>query len=92
MNQEVGGQKSAIRRCLCYPRNPRFNFSRGSFEIRRDSKSRCGQTESQLAGRPSFSGHTNLLVLQLALHFEPLRLDRLNDFLGFVSLEALLNF
>ena len=39
-----------------------------------------------------FSGDANLPVLQLALHFEPLRLDRLNDFLGFVSFEALLDF
>jgi hypothetical protein len=39
-----------------------------------------------------FSGDANLLILQLALHFETLRLYRLNDFLGFVSFESLPNF
>ena len=34
----------------------------------------------------------DLLVLQLALHFEILTLDRLDDFLGFVSFESLLDF
>ena len=38
------------------------------------------------------SGDANLSILQLALDFETLRLDRLNDLFGFVSLEALANF
>ena len=37
-------------------------------------------------------GDANLSILQLALHLETLRLDRLNNFLGFVSLQALSNF
>src|SRR4029453_5977360 len=39
-----------------------------------------------------FSRNSNLSILQLALHFETLRLDRLNDFLRFIPFEALLNF
>src|SRR5258708_33927228 len=39
-----------------------------------------------------FSGDANLSILQLALHFEVLRLDRLDDFLGFGAFETLLNF
>jgi hypothetical protein len=39
-----------------------------------------------------FSSNSNLLVLQLALHLETLRLDRLNNLLRLVSFEALLNF
>jgi len=38
-----------------------------------------------------FSGHANLSILQLALNFEVLRFDRLNDFLGFIALQALLD-
>src|SRR5207249_8906849 len=34
----------------------------------------------------------NLLILHLALHLESLRLNRLDDFLGLVPLEALPNF
>src|SRR6266404_2184924 len=39
-----------------------------------------------------FSGHANLLVLQLTLDFKVLRLDRENDLLRLVALQALLNF
>jgi len=39
-----------------------------------------------------FSGDANLSILQLALHFEVLRLDRLDDFLGFGAFETLVNF
>ena len=39
-----------------------------------------------------FPGDADLLILHLALYFEPLRLDRLDDFLGLVPLEPLLNF
>jgi molybdopterin converting factor small subunit len=38
------------------------------------------------------SRNSNLSILQLALHLETLRLDRLNDFLRLVPFEALLNF
>src|SRR4030095_2282055 len=38
-----------------------------------------------------FSSNANLLVLQLALYLEPLRLNRLNNFLRLVPFEALLN-
>src|SRR5215510_2486258 len=38
-----------------------------------------------------FSSDANLAVLQLALHLESLRLDRLNDFLGLVPFETLLD-
>src|SRR5881275_248257 len=39
-----------------------------------------------------FPRDANLSILQLALHLEPLRLDRLNDFLRLISLEALADF
>src|SRR5438034_4073989 len=39
-----------------------------------------------------FSGDPNLSILQLALHFETLRLDRLDDLFRFVFFEALPNF
>src|SRR6267378_6937004 len=39
-----------------------------------------------------FSGDANLSILQLALHLEVLRLDRLDDFLGFGAFETLENF
>ena len=38
-----------------------------------------------------FSGDANLPILQLALDLEPLRFDRLDNFFGFVSFEALLD-
>src|SRR5437899_10923159 len=39
-----------------------------------------------------FSGHSNLSILQLPLHFEVLQLDRLDDFPRFDALKTLLNF
>ena len=63
------------------------------FEICRDPKvAVADELNHSLQVVLLFSGDANLPVLQLALHFEPLRLDRLNDFLRFVSFEALLDF
>src|ERR1043166_123931 len=39
-----------------------------------------------------FSGHPNLSILQLALHFEPLGFDRLNDLFRLIAFEALGDF
>ena len=90
-------QTSEIRRSratyLCHPHNPRLILVAEIFEIR-------GHTEVAAAHKLNnglqvvllFSGDANLPVLQLALHFEPLRLDRLNDLLRFVSFKPLLDF
>ena len=60
----------------------------------------CGDTEVAAAHELNhslpvvllFSCDPNLLILHLTLHFETLRLDRLNDFPSFVSIESLLDF
>ena len=39
-----------------------------------------------------FPGHANLSILQLALHLETLRLDRLDDHFGLVPVEPLPDF
>ncbi len=57
----------------------------------------CGHTELAAAHELNhslefillFAGDPNLLVLQLALHFEALRFDRMNNFFRFISFEAL---
>ena len=63
------------------------------FEVCRDAEVATAQELNDgLQLVPLFAGDPNLPVLQLALHFEPLGFDRLYNFLGFVSFEALLDF
>src|SRR5204863_4479456 len=62
-------------------------------EICRDAKvAATDELNHRLQVVSLFSGDANLSILQLALHFETLRLDGLNNFLGFISFEPLLNF
>ncbi len=80
-------QKKAFSLCL------QEEVSRGILEI-------CGDNEVAAAHELNhslqvvllFSCDPNLLILHLTLHFETLRLDRLNDFPSFVSIESLLDF
>src|SRR5258707_12147183 len=59
----------------------------------------CGDTEVATANELNdglqvvflFPGDANLTVLQLALDFESLGFDRLDNFFGFVPFEALLD-
>jgi hypothetical protein len=62
------------------------------FEIRRDTEvATTHELNDGLQVVFLFSGDANLPVLQLALDFEPLGFDRLNNFFGFVPFEALLD-
>jgi len=63
------------------------------FEVRRDAEvAAADELNHGLELVPLFSGDANLSILQLALHFEVLRLDCLDNLLGFVAFQALLNF
>ena len=63
------------------------------FEIRRYAEiAAANELDDGLEFVLLFSGDANLSILQLTLHFETLRLDRLNDFPSFVSIESLLDF
>ena len=63
------------------------------FEIRRYAEiAAANELDDGLEFVLLFSGDANLSILQLALHFETLRLDGLDNFFGFVAFEPLLNF
>src|SRR5947207_9356409 len=63
------------------------------FEIRRDAKVTAAHELNNFLKLVSlFSGHADLPILQLALNLKVLRFDRLNDFLGLVPFQPLLNF
>ena len=63
------------------------------FEIRRYAEiAAADELDDGLEFVLLFSGDANLSILQLALHFETLRLDGLDNLFGFVAFEPLLNF
>ena len=63
------------------------------FEVRRYAEiAAAHKCDHVLKIVPLLSSHANLPVLELALNFEILALDRENDLLGLIAFEALLNF
>src|SRR3982074_836598 len=63
------------------------------FEVRGDAEiATAHESDDSLKIVALLPSHANLPLLELALDFEVLRFDRVNNFLRFVPLQTLLNF
>ncbi len=77
---------------IWHPCNPWLDLVSEIFKICRHAEiPTTNELDHHLELVPLFSGDADLSVLQLALNLEVLGFDRLDDFLGFVAFESLLN-